>query len=105
MRFLKTLLWIILTIVMLVFTFNNWTPVTVLLWDSLQLDTKIPILVIGAFLLGFLPLWFYLRAFAWRMRRRIASLESSVAARPAVDSAPISKPVAPETHSDNLSSI
>ena len=103
MRFLKTLLWIILTIVMLVFTFNNWTPVTVLLWDSLQLDTKIPILVIGAFLLGFLPLWFYHRTFAWRMRRRIASLEASTAARTPVETAPVATRAT--THSDTLSSV
>lgn len=78
MRFLKTLLWIIFAIILTVFAFNNWNLVTIDLWAGLQFDTKLPVLVIGAFLLGFLPVWLFHRASRWRFNRRIASLETQL---------------------------
>ncbi|MEZ5710901.1 MAG: LapA family protein [Blastomonas sp.] len=92
MRFLKTLLWIILIVLLLVFSINNWVSVTVNLWSGLQLDTKLPVLVITAFLAGFLPLWLLHRASRWRLNRRIASLESSHASLSAAPPAPSPAP-------------
>lgn len=78
MRFLKTLLWIIFAVILTVFSFNNWDRVTIDLWAGLQIDTKLPVLVVGAFLIGFLPLWLFHRASRWRLKRRIASLETQI---------------------------
>jgi len=78
MRFLKTLLWIIFAIILTVFSFNNWNLVTIDLWAGLQFDTKLPVLVIGAFLIGFVPLWLFYRATRWRFNRRIASLDAQL---------------------------
>ncbi len=83
MNFLKTLFWVILIVGLVVFAINNWEPVTVALWGGLRLDTKLPVLVIGAFFIGFLPLYIWHRGTHWRMRRRILSLETA------------SRPVAP----------
>ena len=55
MQFLKTLFWVILAVVLVLFAHANWTVVTLNLWGGLQADVKLPVLVIGAFLLGFLP--------------------------------------------------
>lgn len=75
MRFLKTLIWVTIIIGLVVFATNNWAPVSVSLWGGLRLDTKLPALVIVAFLLGFLPLYILHRTQVWRMKRRILTLE------------------------------
>jgi putative membrane protein len=77
MQFLKTLLWVTLIVGLTVFAINNWVPVSVSLWGGLRLDTKLPALVIIAFLFGFGPLYILHRTVAWRMKRRIMSLEGA----------------------------
>jgi len=77
MQFLKTLLWVTLIVGLTVFAINNWVPVSVSLWGGLRLDTKLPALVIAAFVIGFFPLYIFHRTIAWRMRRRITSLEGN----------------------------
>lgn len=91
MRFLKTLIWVTVIIGLIVFAINNWVPVSVSLWGGLRLDTKLPALVIVAFLVGFLPLYFLHRTMLWRMKRRILTLEGNQ--RPTVF--PPSQPAAP----------
>lgn len=81
MQFLKTLLWVIVAVGLIIFAVNNWQPVTINLWGGLLLDTKLPALVIAAFLIGFVPLYLLHRTQMWRMKRRILSLESAM--RPA----------------------
>jgi lipopolysaccharide assembly protein A len=76
MNFLKTLFWVILLVGLVVFAVNNWEPVTIALWGGLRLDTKLPVLVIGSFFIGFLPLYIWHRGTHWRMKRRVMSLES-----------------------------
>ncbi len=87
MNFLKTLFWVILIVGLALFAINNWSDVTVRLWGGLLLDTKLPILVIGSFFLGFLPLYLWHRGVGWRLRRRINTLESATPPAP-VDPTP-----------------
>jgi lipopolysaccharide assembly protein A len=75
MNFLKTLFWVILIVGLTIFAINNWVPVTVRLWGGMLLDTKLPMLVIVSFVIGFFPLWLWHRMTHWRMKRRITSLE------------------------------
>lgn len=77
MRFLKALIWVTIIIGLVVFATNNWAPVSLSLWGGLRLDTKLPALVIVAFLLGFLPLYILHRTQVWRMKRRILMLEGN----------------------------
>src|SRR3546814_10653870 len=79
MQFLRTAFWVALAIIVGVFSVNNWTPVTVNLWDGLRMDTKLPVLIIGAFLLGSLPLWRYHRPKIRRWRRRLDTVERTLA--------------------------
>ena len=71
MQFLKTLFWVILAVVLVLFARANWNVVTLDLWGNLQADVKLPVLVIGAFLLGFLPTFILYRARLWSLRRRL----------------------------------
>ena len=70
MQFLKTLFWVILAVALVLFGHANWQMVTLNLWGGLQADIKLPVLVIGAFLLGFVPTFLVYRARIWSMRRR-----------------------------------
>ena len=90
MRFLKTLIWVTVIVGLIVFAINNWVPVSVSLWGGLRLDSKLPALVIAAFLVGFFPLYFVHRTVLWRMKRRIMSLEGNQ--RSYAPPAPVSPP-------------
>lgn len=95
MQFIKTLFWVILAVILVVFAVNNWSPTSVLIWQDVRIDTKLPVLVIGAFLLGFVPLWIVHRTARWRMTRRIKSLEAAARPAPAPSPAPAPAATAP----------
>lgn len=79
MQFLKTLFWVALAIAVVLFATFNWKPVTLDLWGGLQADVKLPVLVLAAFLLGFLPMLLVHRARMWTMRRRFDAMERQLA--------------------------
>ena len=95
MSFLKTLFWVIFLVGFVVFAVNNWQPVSVRLWGGLWLDTKLPALMGLSFLIGFVPLYLLHRTHSFRLRRRIATLESS--SRPAPLNMNQTRPVTPES--------
>ena len=78
MQIVRTIVWILILLAMLTFSFFNWQPVEVTLWDNVVLETKVPALVIIAFLLGLVPTWLFHRSVKWSLDRRIRSLENSV---------------------------
>jgi uncharacterized integral membrane protein len=83
MQFLKTLFWIALTVVLVLFAKANWNAVTLKLWGGLEADVKLPVLVLFAFLLGFLPTFIIYRARLWTLRRRLEPAERQVSVAPA----------------------
>ncbi len=78
MQIVRTIIWVLILFAILAFSFFNWQPVEVTLWDNMVLETKVPALVIIAFLLGLVPTWLYHRSVKWSLHRRIRSLEASV---------------------------
>jgi uncharacterized integral membrane protein len=81
MGFLRTLFWVAVTVVVVVFSIRNWMPVTINLFGDLQADVKLPVLLMIAFLIGFVPLYIWHKALRWRDRRRV-TLERSIPASP-----------------------
>jgi lipopolysaccharide assembly protein A len=81
MQVVRTVVWVLLAVAMVLFAINNWSPVEVRVWATLVLETKVAALAITAFLLGLLPMWLVHRAVRWRLARRIAILEASLAGR------------------------
>jgi lipopolysaccharide assembly protein A len=75
MRFLSTLFWVLLAVIVALFASRNWTDVTLNLWGDIQADIKIPILLLIVFLIGFLPTWLIMRARTWSHRRRVEAFE------------------------------
>lgn len=79
MQFLRTIFWVILAVTAVIFSVGNWTAVTINLWGDIQVDSKLPVLLFGAFLLGLLPTLILHRATRWRLRRKLDSTERSLA--------------------------
>ena len=77
MHFLKTLFWVLVAVVLVLFATRNWTDVTLILWGDIQADIKIPLLLLIIFLAGFLPTWLVMRARVWAHRRRLEAFERS----------------------------
>ncbi len=77
MHFLKTLFWVLVAVLVVLFASRNWTDVTLNLWADIQADVKIPVLLLIIFLLGFLPTWLVMRTRLWSHRRRLEALERS----------------------------
>lgn len=75
MQIVRTIIWVLILVAVLVFSFFNWREVEVTIWDNLVLETKVPALVVISFLLGFLPVWLYSRGVIWSLNRKIRSLE------------------------------
>jgi len=80
MQFLRTAFWVVIAVALAFFCMANYVPVTVRLWGDLVMETKLPVLLIGAFLLGALPFWVMARATRWRMKRKLESAERALVA-------------------------
>jgi uncharacterized integral membrane protein len=95
MQFLKTLFWVLIAVLIALFSTRNWFDVTVNLWGDIQADIKLPILLLVAFLIGFAPTWSLMRTRIWSHRRRIEAMERNRLAAmpgeavPAEESSPV----------------
>jgi putative membrane protein len=104
MQIVRTIVWVLLLVVLLIFSINNWNPVEVKIWEGLVLETKIPALVVISFLIGLIPMWLLHRGKTFYLQRRIGSLETAARTAavtpvaPAVAADPV---VAPEHPVDN----
>jgi uncharacterized integral membrane protein len=83
MQFLKILFWVLLTVIVTLFAYRNWTPVTLNLWGDIQAAIKLPFLLFVTLLLGLLPTWFIMRTKLWAYERRIDALHRDRAGTPA----------------------
>jgi len=80
MQIVRTVIWVLLLVALAIFSYANWLPVSVRIWDNLLVDTMLPAIVVVSFLIGFIPMWLYHRASKWQNMRRIAALESAARA-------------------------
>ncbi|MCL9981844.1 MAG: LapA family protein [Erythrobacter sp.] len=78
MKILRTIIWVLAAVGFLIFAIYNWQPVELTLWQNLVLETKVPVLVLLAFALGFVPLWAYHLSVKWGLNRRVKALENSL---------------------------
>lgn len=78
MQVLRTIIWILLICGILIFSFYNWRPVEVTIWENIVLETKVPMLVIAALVIGFVPVFAYHLSVKWSLKRRIRTLEASL---------------------------
>lgn len=88
MKIVRSIVWVLLLVALLIFSINNWNPIEVKIWEGLVLETKIPALVVVAFLIGLVPMWLLYRATSWNYERRLSSLESAARASAMAQAAP-----------------
>jgi lipopolysaccharide assembly protein A len=80
MQFLKTLFWVLLAVILVLFASRNWSDATLNLWGDIQVDIKLPVLMLVVFLLGFLPLFLVHRTRLWALKRRLEGEQRQQAA-------------------------
>jgi putative membrane protein len=102
---LRTIIWVLLTAVLVAFAAMNWAPVDVTIWPTSSIagkaliwSTKLPAVILISFAIGFVPPWLALRAARWSLKRRLDSSERQLAdmralANRPVDPAPATAPV------------
>lgn len=78
MKILRTIIWVLAAAAFLIFAIYNWQAVELTLWQNLVLETKVPVLVLLAFALGFVPLYAYHLSVKWALSRRVRTLENSL---------------------------
>ncbi|GMN03611.1 hypothetical protein [Erythrobacter sp. MTPC3] len=78
MQIVRTIIWVLIFAMIVIFSAFNWTGTEITLWDGIIWETKLPAVVVISFLLGLLPMWLYHRSVKWSLNRRIRSLENSV---------------------------
>jgi uncharacterized integral membrane protein len=101
MQIVRTVVWVLLLVALLVFSINNWNPVEVKIWEGLVLETKVPALVVIAFLMGLVPMWLMHRVSQWSFKRRLGSLETAAARAAAMPApAPAAEPLPEEPRID-----
>lgn len=78
MKVLRTIIWVLAAVGFLIFAIYNWQPVELTLWQNLVLETKVPVLALMAFAVGFVPLFAYHLSVKWALNRRVRALENSL---------------------------
>lgn len=91
----KTLMWVVIAVGIALFSMANWQPVEVLVWPDFILETKLPVLIVIAFISGALPMWVMLRAARWTLNRRLDHTERQLADLRAMAARP-PEPATPE---------
>ncbi len=106
MQVIRTIVWGLLVAALLLFSWFNWTPVEVRIWENLLVETKVPALVFVSFLIGLLPMWLFHRGATWSLNRKIVSLENaaraSAASAAVAATPPAPAPVVEPAESDTL---
>ena len=98
MQFLKYLFLVVVTVLAVLFGIANWIPVELKLGDII-VEVKLPLLILGAFLLGFLPTLLIYGARIWSLRRRLETQGGPASnAPPPIRNAPAPSETTPRTN-------
>ncbi|MBV1917787.1 MAG: LapA family protein [Sphingomonadaceae bacterium] len=93
MQVMRTIVWIVITAILVAFVAMNWGPAAVNFWPVedgyLHFEWPVGVIAIIFFALGFFPMWLLNRAHVWRLRRRVGALENSL--RAAAAAAPVAQ--------------
>jgi len=97
MQFLRTVFWVVLAVVGVIFGTNNKGVVTVALWGHIVTDMPLWLVALIAFLIGLVPMFILYRATRWSMRRRLDAAQRALiepgSAIPSPATAPLPTPV------------
>ena len=88
MQFLRTVFWVVLAVVGVIFSFNNWQIVSIKLWGDIIVDTPLPILLFVVFMLGLVPTLVLHRATRWNLNRKLDAANRNLTETRAVTEPP-----------------
>jgi lipopolysaccharide assembly protein A len=71
MQFLRTVFWVVIAVVIVLFSAQNSQTVQVFLWGDLYWNPPLWAVAVAAFLLGLLPTLILHRATRWSLRRKL----------------------------------
>jgi uncharacterized integral membrane protein len=98
MQVIRTVVWIVITAILVAFVAMNWDRAPVNFWpleaSYLHFDWPVGVIALFFFVLGWLPMYLIHRAARWRFGRRIASLENNF------KTAPVASPLATPTRQE-----
>jgi hypothetical protein len=80
MKFLRTLFWLAMLVIIAIISVRNWDTYTpVRLYDDPIIWFRLPVLMVLAMLLGFLPYFLIHKASRWTMGRKLERVERQLA--------------------------
>ena len=95
MQLILTIVWMLVTGVLVAFIAMNWTAAPVNFWPLdvgyLHFDWPVGVIALVFFVAGLMPTWLLAKLASWRLHRRIGTLENAVrsgSATPAGQSTP-----------------
>jgi putative membrane protein len=94
MQFLKTLFWVALTAILVLWAKANWFNVELRLWGGLVADVKLPVALFTAFFLGLLPTLIVHWARIWSLKRRLEPATTIVSVPAAPSGSAVAVPTA-----------
>ena len=101
MNIIRTLVWVVVTAILVAFVAMNWDKAPVNVWPIengyLHFDWPVGFIALVFFGLGLLPMWLLHRALRWRLSRKINTLENSLSQSVGLPAQPSSTLVTPET--------
>ncbi len=71
MQFLRTVFWVVVAVVIVLFSAQNSHTVQVFLWSDLYWNPPLWAVAVAAFLLGLLPTLILHRATRWSLKRKL----------------------------------
>jgi len=92
MRFLKVLVFLVLALALAWFAALNWVPVTVQLWAPYELVIRLPVLIVAAVLVGWLPSALFHSVNRWRWTRKLTRTERELEAHKTVAEPAVTAP-------------
>ncbi len=92
MSTLRTIIWVVLAVLLVVFSIFNWETTNVRFWPGMLLETKLPVLILGAFLLGSLPMWLAYKTSKYQYRRKLTISERELETLRSRDATPATAP-------------
>lgn len=99
MQALRTIGWVLATIVLVSFIAINWNHVRVNVWPQADgfkyFEWPVGFVAMAFFLIGFLPPWLMGRASRWSLKRRLENSERQLADMRALASKPAEPAAAP----------
>jgi lipopolysaccharide assembly protein A len=84
MQFLRTVFWVVMAVVIVLFSAQNSHTVQVFLWSDLYWNPPLWAVAVAAFLLGLLPTLILHRATRWSLNRKLEAANRNLSETRAV---------------------